>query len=222
MMQNFHDKFYTDLNYMIRENGSLVWYVLAYRQPDLPYRTLYHLPNDLATNRNCYSYLLSTQFGVIVMDFICHGKESLHSYDILTQPDGTYVTSQKYPQQATDFRMVHVLRLTKTIVLLVSCSFAMDTYGVLVLHRGPWLPAQDEAYFHGIIIAKFPAPMHRWMNFTMTSVSAAQGTRAFVLIGRCRSDAILQSAFYATARVHRVALLTVTISVLSTAAVPNP
>ncbi|KFB40907.1 hypothetical protein ZHAS_00008438 [Anopheles sinensis] len=174
VLHSFHEKFYTDLNYMVEEQGSYFWYVLAFEEPKLPYRTMYHLPKDLVSNRNCYSYVLSTQFGAIMLEFMCLGVQTLHSYVLLTRIDGEYVTKKKFPHEVSDFRVVNVLRLTKEIVLLVSCSRTPDTYGVLVLHRGPWQPAQDEEYFRQIITAKFPEPLFHWMNFTMTSVSVGE------------------------------------------------
>uniref|UniRef100_A0A182QTP1 Uncharacterized protein n=1 Tax=Anopheles farauti TaxID=69004 RepID=A0A182QTP1_9DIPT len=172
LYHEFYDKFYTDLNYIIEDFDSNIWYVLAFQKPSLPYRTLYHLPQDIVTNRNCYSYTLRTRLGVILMELVC--REALatyNSYDIFTRPSGVYVTGRKhYQQEVQDFRVVNVLQLTKTTVLLLSCSTTLDTYGFLVLSRES--PAvTDTKQVHKIIESRLPYPLHRWINYTVTTVS---------------------------------------------------
>uniref|UniRef100_A0A182NG89 Uncharacterized protein n=1 Tax=Anopheles dirus TaxID=7168 RepID=A0A182NG89_9DIPT len=172
LFHGFYDRFFTDLNYIIDDFDGNIWYVVAFRQPDLPYRTLYHLPQDIATNSNCYSYILRTHLGVILMELVCREVHPMHSFDIFTRPSGTYVTGAKaHQREERDFRVVHVLQLTKTAVLLVSCSAKMGTYGMLVLNREP-APAKDAAQVRKIIEAKLPSPLHYWVNYTVTAGTA--------------------------------------------------
>uniref|UniRef100_A0A182MGC4 Uncharacterized protein n=1 Tax=Anopheles culicifacies TaxID=139723 RepID=A0A182MGC4_9DIPT len=171
LFHGFHEKFFTDLNYIIDDFDSDIWYVVAFQQPKLPYRTLYHLPQDIVSNRNCYSYTLRTRVGVILMELVCReAHASYDSYDIFTRPNGMYVAGSKGQKEVRDFRVVHVMQLTKTTVLLASCSTKMDTYGMLVLNREP-PTAKDANQVHEIIEAKLPNPLHQWVNYTVTSVS---------------------------------------------------
>uniref|UniRef100_A0A182R753 Uncharacterized protein n=1 Tax=Anopheles funestus TaxID=62324 RepID=A0A182R753_ANOFN len=175
LYHGFHEKFFTDLNYIIEDFDSDIWYVVAFRQPKLPYRTLYHLPQDIVSNRNCYSYTLRTRVGVILMELVCREADaSYDSFDIFTRPNGMYIMGSKSQQEVRDFRVVHVMQLTKTTVLLVSCSTKMDTYGMLVLNREP-PTAKDGNQVHKIMEGKLPYPLYQWVNYTVTSVSNGEG-----------------------------------------------
>uniref|UniRef100_A0A182KC73 Uncharacterized protein n=1 Tax=Anopheles christyi TaxID=43041 RepID=A0A182KC73_9DIPT len=177
LYHGFHDQFFTDLNFIIEDFDSDIWYVVAYQQPNLPYRTPYHLPQDIDTHRNCYSYTLRTRLGVILMELVCREvtAATYESFEIFTRPNGMYIVGAKGQQEVGEFRTVHVMQLTQTIVLLVSCSVKLDTYGVLVLNREP-PHAKDEEQVQKIIEAKLPDPLYMWMNYTVTSV-ASDGER---------------------------------------------
>uniref|UniRef100_A0A182PVN7 Uncharacterized protein n=1 Tax=Anopheles epiroticus TaxID=199890 RepID=A0A182PVN7_9DIPT len=172
LYHGFHDKFFTDLNFIIEDFDSDIWYVVAHQRPNLPYRTLYHLPQDIVTHRNCYSFTLRTRLGVILMELVCQEvAASYESFEILTRPNGMYITAAKGQQEERDFRVVHVMQLTRTTVLLVSCSTKRDTYGVLVLNREPPY-AKDEEQVQKIMESKLPNQIYRWMNYTVTSVAS--------------------------------------------------
>uniref|UniRef100_A0A182T2L0 Uncharacterized protein n=1 Tax=Anopheles maculatus TaxID=74869 RepID=A0A182T2L0_9DIPT len=171
LYHGFHEKFFTDLNYIIDDFDSDIWYVVAFQQPNLPYRTLYHVPQDIASNRNCYSYTLRTRVGVILMELVCRDAQAAYdTFDIFTRPNGMYIVGSKGSQEVRDFRVVHVMQLTQTSVLLISCSAKMNTYGMLVLNREP-PTAKDTHQVHKMIESKLPYPLYRWLNYTVTSVS---------------------------------------------------
>uniref|UniRef100_A0A182TIN7 Lipocalin/cytosolic fatty-acid binding domain-containing protein n=1 Tax=Anopheles melas TaxID=34690 RepID=A0A182TIN7_9DIPT len=186
LYHGFHSKFFTDLNFIIEDFDSASWYVVAYQQPDLPYRTPYHLPQGIAAHRNCYSYTLRTRLGVILMELVCRevAGTPYETFEILTRPNGMYIIAAKGQQEVHEFRIVHVMQLTKTMVLLVSCSTMRRTYGVLVLNRAP-PDAEDEGQVRKLIESKLPDPLYPWMNFTVTS-AGSDGERC-----RCGNDFVL-------------------------------
>uniref|UniRef100_A0A182FPZ9 Uncharacterized protein n=1 Tax=Anopheles albimanus TaxID=7167 RepID=A0A182FPZ9_ANOAL len=167
---HFDSKFKTDLNVIIEESQSNVWYIVAYHRPQLPFETLYDLPPDIETHRQCYKVTLATRLGVILVEFTCGPTgTAFASWVILTRPDEMYITGRKALQEEHHFRIVKVLQLTEDMVLLVSCSLQVDTYGLLILKRAP-LAVNDRKQIDDLIDSSINYDWRKWLNFTITDV----------------------------------------------------
>lgn len=166
---HFDSKFKTDLNVIVEESQSNVWYIVAYHRPQLPFETLYDLPPDIETHRQCYRVALATRLGVILVEFACGSGNVFASWAILTRPDELYITARKALQEEHHFRIVQVLQLTEDMVLLASCSKQVDTYGLLILKRAP-LTVDDREQIYAIIDSNIVYDWRNWINFTITDV----------------------------------------------------